>query len=115
MGYINTNNHLFLLGRCKQAIQSNNHGVIYPFISEAVLLEIAGIKAGTVLKIENKLFAAIVVSQNTSEIDLSNAIKVKLPYIDEVVPIEMMPFDKRHHTKIDYDLLTEIINKKLEG
>ncbi len=114
MGYLDAQNNLFLLGRCKQAIETNLYGTVYPFIAEALLLEVEGIKSGSVLKIENKLYAAVVSLQYTNVVSLNKAIKLKFPYLDDVIFIDMMPFDKRHHTKIDYELLALKIVRELK-
>ncbi len=112
MGYIDANGNLFLLGRCKQAISTHLHGTIYPFIAEALLQEIVGVKSGSVLKIDHKLYAVIACLPKVNETKISKVVKQVLPFIDLVVVVETIPYDKRHHTKIDYDRLADLVNQK---
>ncbi|TAF99722.1 MAG: hypothetical protein EAZ44_10025 [Cytophagia bacterium] len=53
-GYIDDNNFLFLTGRCNTIIE-DNQTFIYPFIYEAILLQIPSIAIATILKIKEEI------------------------------------------------------------
>jgi olefin beta-lactone synthetase len=114
MAYLDEQNNLFLLGRCRQVIQTKLHGNIYPFIMEALLQDIVGIKHGTILKLNNKIYCIITCLANVNQSEILTSIKSRFPYIEECVILDILPFDKRHHTKIDYDKLDNEINHYLK-
>jgi acyl-CoA synthetase (AMP-forming)/AMP-acid ligase II len=98
------NGNLFLLGRCEQVIEYQ--GKIHsPFVIEYQLKQINGIEIGTVLLLNNEL--ALVVETNLTQ---ENA-KKELEFlgIEKIIILKKIPRDPRHHTKIDYGKLEEMI------
>jgi len=101
-GYLDENGQLFLTGRVSQIIH-HNEKTYYPFVIENSLKNIEGITAGTLLLIKDKLILALCVTAGFSEQSLSS-----FDY-DEIQYFNSFPFDPRHHSKIDYQKLTEVL------
>jgi acyl-CoA synthetase (AMP-forming)/AMP-acid ligase II len=99
------NGNLFLLGRCEQVIEYQ--GKTYsPFVIEYQLKQINGIETGTVLLLNNELSLVI-------ETDLTQEKAQKeLEFlgIEKIIILKKIPRDPRHHTKIDYGKLKELIS-----
>lgn len=98
---------LFLAGRCDQIIeyQGNIHS---PFVIEHQLRAMKGIKLGTVLLIEQKL--TIVVESSLPKETLEK--KLESFEFDQLIIMNKIPRDARHHTKIDYAQLMSSLTKK---
>jgi len=97
-GYLDKNGNLFLTGRLSQIIHHNGKSH-YPFVIENKLLNIEGVKAGTSMLIKNKL---ILVLQASSPIDRNRLSEFEY---DDIRYVDVMPYDPRHHSKIDYHRL----------
>ncbi len=97
------NGELFLTGRCAQLIPRDGK-FLSPFIIENSLLQLPGVKMGTLLEHENKLIC-VVETQRTKE-EIAAEI-VHITY-DELL-IRNIPRDPRHHSKIDYAALKQSI------
>jgi olefin beta-lactone synthetase len=105
MGFINENNKLFLLGRCKQSFVENDIA-FYPFIIEDLLSKINGVALGTILKIENNVY--IFIEKNNDATINENEIIESLNNIginDFKIIYTKIPRDPRHNSKIDYEKL----------
>ena len=99
---------MFLTGRCSQLIQSGSE-YLSPFIIENQLQKIEGIGLGTLLKISNKLILVVQADLKKEDIDKN----VKGFLFDDIILINEIPRDPRHHSKIDYGKLKETIIKVL--
>ena len=91
---------LYLLGRCKQLIQTSE-GYLSPFIIENQLQSINGVEIGTLMQINNK---NILVLQSKCDIGLLKEELMDIQY-DDVLIIDKIPRDQRHNSKIDYENL----------
>ena len=98
-GYLE-NGQLYLTGRCAQLIRRNDQ-YLAPFVLEYRIRQLAGVRDGTLLEIENRL--VLVLESDRSPIALA-ATASAIPY-DQLVVVPRLPRDPRHHSKIDYGQL----------
>lgn len=101
-GYLDENGQLFLTGRVAQIIHHKGK-TYYPFVVENLLKNIEGIVAGTILLVKNKLVLALCVN------DLFETNAIAAFYCDEIRYFKSLPFDPRHHSKIDYQKLAAML------
>jgi len=106
-GYLE-NGKLYLLGRCQQLIATET-GYISPFVVENLLQTIDGVDMGTILLKQGKLVLAVALHSTTTERAFTKDQALSLLSFDEVQVIKEMPRDPRHHSKIDYGRLAEIL------
>lgn len=93
-------NQLFLVGRCKEIFE--HKGTLFlPFVLEHRLLQVAGIKCGTVILHKGQVCLCY---QGVLSADDKNEMVNSLG-IDKVISLKKIPMDKRHHSKIDYAAL----------
>lgn len=105
-GYIDNNGNLFLMGRVKNRFNYNNKEV-YVFPLEQALLEIKGVKIGTIMKIKDEII--IIIETKLPYKNLKEELKKRGFEFDKLV-ITKIPRDPRHNSKIDYDKLRNLIS-----
>jgi acyl-CoA synthetase (AMP-forming)/AMP-acid ligase II len=101
------NNQLLLTGRCKQLIK-REFAYISPFIIENHLNNTEGVRMGTILENDGEI---IIVTESKLQ---QGWLYEKLDFIsfDRLVQVKSIPRDPRHNSKIDYEKLKMIIQKK---
>ena len=97
------NGQLYLTGRCSQLIYSNEQ-LISPFVVENFLLDIPGVKIGTVLSYQGNI--CIILETDKQALDIEKDL-IKLDY-DRLIIVEKIPRDPRHYSKIDYSVLSRM-------
>jgi acyl-CoA synthetase (AMP-forming)/AMP-acid ligase II len=105
-------NELFLTGPCNALIQ-NEDGFLSPFLYEEILKSIHGVKAGTIIRIEDINFAVVEIEAKTDSNTIAKEL-MAIPAIDDVHFIEKIPRDPRHFSKIEYNKLKLILTQKLK-
>lgn len=106
-GYIDEKGQLFLTGRTAQIIHA--HGkTYYPFSIENKLKNIEGIKVGTLLLVNNKLILVLNIKDSFDQSQVSDIDYDDIQYLNE------FPYDPRHHSKIDYLKLLNLIQDPTE-
>ncbi len=106
-GYLK-NNMLFLHGRSSQLITKEDV-YISPFIIENQLIEIDGIKIGTIIEKDNNLVLCLEANEQVDKEDILNRIATdNIPY-DRVEWLNIIPRDPRHYSKIEYSKLKNLI------
>ncbi len=109
-GYIDRDGRLFLLGRARQSFEHKGRR-IFPFPIEARLHAMPEVATGTILKVGSKLVVVIELAKgerlNAGELEQMLA-QGGIPF-DAVRIIHAIPRDPRHHSKIDYDRLREML------
>lgn len=106
-GYFDDQGRLFLTGRCSSIIEDKN-GKIYPFLVEYFLQSLEHVILGTVIQRGKDL---VVVLETSPKANL----QLLQPLINEKFSREMelfitqIPRDPRHHSKIDYEQLKNIL------
>lgn len=111
-GFFEANGRLLLTGRCATLIEHNGL-VIATFIVENELQLLEEVEMATILKINDKI-VVIVEFKSASDNNESfhQKLKTKLPFLDELRQIRRMPRDPRHHSKVDYGKLREVVGKQ---
>jgi len=112
-GWLNENNALFLMGRCKQIIRWQNRE-LYPFLIEQQLKSIPGILNGTIIEFNDEPWIIIQPEMEEMEEKILTGLKNTLYSEFKSLFVLNIPMDKRHNTKIDYEGLKQSIrNNKL--
>ena len=110
-GYIDQNGDLYLCGRCKQLIEKETGGYWAPFVIEGLLQQLPEIQIGTLIQAGREL---IIVAEAKSHASMQNIQKELiriLPHaLQNIRILKNIPRDPRHHSKIDYGKLREILN-----
>lgn len=111
-GFFDTNGQLLLTGRCATLIEHNGL-LIATFIVENELQFLDEVEMSTILKINDKIVAIIEFkSANDNNEAFHLKLKTILPFLDELQQIRRMPRDPRHHSKVDYGKLREVLGKQ---
>jgi len=112
-GWLNENNALFLMGRCKQIIRWQNRE-LYPFLIEQQLKSIPGILNGTIIEFNDEPWIIIQPEMEEMEEKILASLKNTIFSKFKSLFVLNIPMDKRHNTKIDYEGLKQSIrNNKL--
>lgn len=107
-GYLQ-DNHLFLTGRMSTLIEHNNQ-LISPFVVQDYLQTITGVLMGTIVKLNNKLIIVLELEKGTSEQFVFKQVQDIHVKADEIKIVSSIPRDPRHHSRIDYEKLIELLN-----
>lgn len=110
-GYIAEDNSLYLTGRCNTLIIKTDR-TWYPFIYENIFLYVQGIEIGTILLLNDKVTAVLELKKGVDRIAILKNIRALPNPIDGVIILKKIPKDPRHSSKIDYEKLKQICNKK---
>ncbi len=110
LGYFDDDGMLWLMGRAS-AIISDSKGTLYPFAVESAVCAKFGIKRSAVTIYNDKRILVAECTKNQLE-KLDN-FKGEIG-IDIVLQIDKMPLDIRHHSKIDYNILKEFVEKSIK-
>ncbi|HLP54354.1 MAG TPA: AMP-binding protein [Fluviicola sp.] len=111
-GFFDGNGRLLLTGRCATLIEHNGL-LIATFIVENELQLLEEVEMATLLKINNKMVAIVEFKRGASNNEaFHQKLKTKLPFLDELRQIRRMPRDPRHHSKVDYGKLKEVLGKQ---
>lgn len=103
------NGELFLTGRCQQLIETAD-GLLSPFIIENELQLIPEVCLGTLLKVGLNL--VLIVETSLNETALRKALDGKSMPFDQIKLVKSIPRDPRHHSKINYGQLQELLQTK---
>ncbi|MDB5036348.1 MAG: hypothetical protein JWQ98_3589 [Chlorobi bacterium] len=112
-GYLDAGGRLYLAGRVRQSFIHGGER-IFVFPIEERLLEMEGIAAGTIMKIGERLVVAVEplpgAARTVAEIETMIA-EAGIP-CDAVMAVSAIPRDPRHRSKIDYDRLRDLLEKR---
>lgn len=103
--YYNKDGTLWLLGRCQGRV-SVGEKMLFPFQVEYALQTLSPARTGTLISILGK--PVLVLLSESPEIRYQILKSWGLDSV-EVRRVSSFPMDKRHHTKIDYALLKEML------
>lgn len=103
-GFLDKDEHLFLMGRIKNRFQYKGKD-IYVFPIENSLLGIDEIEIGTVIEDNEKIHLIIELKKGADRGQAEKKIKEHGILFDEIIFIKKIPRDPRHNSKIDYDKL----------
>ncbi|MEO5931436.1 MAG: AMP-binding protein, partial [Candidatus Kapaibacterium sp.] len=112
-GYLDAGGKLYLAGRVRQSFIHGGER-IFVFPIEERLLEMEGVAAGTIIQLGERLVVVVEPAPGrkltVAEIEMMMA-KAGIPY-DTVMSFRAIPRDPRHRSKIDYDRLRELVEKR---
>lgn len=107
-GYLSANGDLYFTGRCSTLINRNGK-MIAPLLYENYFQQIAGVETGTVMELQQKITAVIELKEKSVQSEVEQVINQLDINFDEIKYIKKMPRDPRHHSKIDYAKLKEML------
>jgi acyl-CoA synthetase (AMP-forming)/AMP-acid ligase II len=110
-GYIDKIGNLYLTGRCSTLITKDKK-IIAPFIYESYFQSIEGVEIGTILKVNDKIIAILEINKAADKELVIAKIDNYGEKIDEIKFLGAVPRDPRHNSKIDYNLLCQLIRFK---
>ena len=107
-GYLTTTGQLYFTGRCNTLI--NRNGIlIAPLVYENFFQAIGGVEIGTVMELNQQLTAVIEMNQSSLKENIEQQLKKCNYKFDDIKFIKKMPRDLRHHSKIDYEKLKQVL------
>jgi olefin beta-lactone synthetase len=108
LGYFDSRNRLWLLGRCSAKIQ-DRRGVVYPFTVECAVRHDPRIACAALVAFRGQR-VLVLQARDAQALD-SATFKVQLPWasIDRLIAVKRIPMDKRHHAKVDYPELDSLL------
>lgn len=107
-GFIGEDENLYLTGRCNTLVYENKK-LYAPFIYENLFVSIPGVEIGTIMPYKNSIQVIIECNSEFLKPDIIHSILFLDPSFTEVVFIKKIPRDVRHHSKIDYQKLKELL------
>jgi acyl-CoA synthetase (AMP-forming)/AMP-acid ligase II len=108
-GYLDDCNRLWLLGRCVARIH-DAHGDLYPFAAETAVYQNPRVRRAALVAHRGKRILAVEFYERHNPADL-DAMRAALAWtcLDEILPCDHIPVDKRHNAKIDYPSLYRML------
>lgn len=110
-GFLNEKGELFLTGRCATLFEHEGKTVA-PFLIENILQQIDGVELATIMKLNDEIIYFAELTDNEKKEAVTAHIEKTWPKPSRIIFIEKMPRDKRHHSKIEYGVLREMILKE---
>lgn len=111
-GFMDDAGNLFLTGRCKDLILYNE-AYISPFVYEEQFQNIPNVIVGTIMKMDNSIYAIVELENVNSKDRIKNEILNQFVFISKVIFIDNIPRDPRHYSKIDYIGLRVMVERKI--
>ncbi|MDB5094483.1 MAG: acyl-CoA synthetase, AMP-forming [Candidatus Eremiobacteraeota bacterium] len=108
LGRLDAGGRLWLLGRAGAAI-TDERGTVYPLAVECAASFIAGIRRSALVR-SHASRVLFVEGDGVNVPDLRT--RLSWAMIDEVVPIETIPVDRRHNAKVDYPRLQLLASRR---
>lgn len=105
-GYLDVQGKLWLQGRCSAKIKTGNQ-LIYPFAIEAAAAMYPQIKRTAFVQINEQNI--LVLEGSTLPNQAESQLKKSFPYLHKFIYLKNIPVDKRHHTKILYTQLKQML------
>ncbi|MEW5822202.1 MAG: AMP-binding protein [Cyanobacteriota bacterium] len=107
-GYLDSDNNLFLMGRCKNKFSYKDR-IYFVFPYEKALSGISEIEIATLIEKDNRIILTIEAKSGKSQETINKYIeKIKIP-CDEIKYLNTIPRDSRHQSKIDYEKLKRLL------
>lgn len=110
-GFLGANGNLYLTGRCSTLIYLKNE-ILSPFTYENHFQSIHGVKIGTIVLFEQKLTAVIEMEDYGKKSYIEDQIHSLPQAFALIVFLKKIPRDLRHHSKIDYEKLQNLMKRK---
>ncbi|MFL5754368.1 MAG: AMP-binding protein, partial [Bacteroidia bacterium] len=108
-GYLDESGKLFLSGRCSTLFIQNG-AYVCPFLYENYFSTLDGIEMGTVVHHEGKTTIVLELRKGR-KINMTEENFTSLPlHYDKILLLKKMPRDPRHHSKIEYEKLKQLLS-----
>jgi acyl-CoA synthetase (AMP-forming)/AMP-acid ligase II len=107
-GYIDHQGRLWLLGRCSAKIKTPS-GFLYPFAVEAAAMSDPAIQMAAFVQVKGQKVLAIVLADPKTP-PKTDFLKTHFQ-LDKICRVEKIPMDKRHHSKVLYTALSDMLSK----
>ncbi|MBC8144730.1 MAG: AMP-binding protein [bacterium] len=109
-GYLDAHGELWLMGSVRQSFEHNGNRVFVLPI-ELMLATIDGVAAGTIMQIDKRIAIVVEATNAASHSDIEKRVRQSLDMvdIDDVHILEKIPRDPRHRSKINYEVLREML------
>ena len=107
-GCTDAQGNLFLTGRCS-AVFDHEGITVYPFLYEHAFQQLKGVSAGTVLRLKDETLAVLELSERKQRTTIESALRDMPLSFDRICYMKQIPRDPRHHSKIDYERLKEML------
>lgn len=119
LGRVDSKGDLWIVGRVHNAIK-RGETYLFPVRAEIVLKKVPGVKHAAFLGMEDeklgeKTVAAISLKQgdeNEAKAEMSRLLEKNEIPVDELIVLESIPMDPRHHSKVEYEILKETLRSK---
>jgi olefin beta-lactone synthetase len=108
-GMLDDLGNLYFRGRCTEVINYNSQ-VIYPVISTWLLKQKVRLSEAAILSLNNELLLIIEKQDKVLENKIIDALKGTVLEMATIRYLATIPKDKRHHTKIDYEKLRQLLS-----
>ncbi len=102
---------LYLYGRCAQRIVRQEK-TFYPFIVAAQLQQLQGVKQATLIELNEHLILAYAGTADARAAVEEWTLAQGLTQV-QVQRFDQLPLDPRHHGKLDYDKLEQVVRQRL--
>lgn len=109
-GYLDEKGRLWLLGRCGAKIELKDGEYIYPFSIEAATTVYTDYNRVAFVQVDNRNILVLEgspLSENEKQIILK-----RFSYLNDIIHLAYIPMDKRHHSKVLYTQLKNMISQE---
>ncbi len=110
-GYVDSENNLFLMGRVKQRLVIRED-IVYVFPIENRLLDIPGVKIGTILQVNDLIHIVVELQGRKFQ---AKQVQAEIAALNigyqRLCILKKIPRDPRHNSKIDYERLKKLLAK----
>ena len=119
LGFLDSENNLWIVGRVHNAINRNGE-YFFPVRAEIILKKFDFIDKAAFLGINDsptseKTYAVFSLKNKNIDLELAKTeirrvLEKNKFKVDEILNVENIPMDPRHHSKVEYDILRKIIS-----
>jgi len=113
VGYMDEKKMLYLCGRTENIFEINGEYAsqysIENFFNHSDFFE-----SGTIMKEGDLLIAAIVLKKSANPLKGIQHVQENYPWLNGIIILKNLWWDKRHHSKIDYKKLRKLIQEKIK-
>ena len=109
-GYLDAAGRLWLLGRCAARLD-DRRGALYPLGVESAALRYDYIRRAALTAHRGQRVLVIELKRRVVEPDFGSLLKsLAFAGVDSIRIVKRLPVDKRHHAKVDYTALREMLS-----
>lgn len=110
-GYFDHRGRLWLLGRCAARV-NDGHGVLYPLGVEQAAMRHPCIGQAAMVSHQGQRVLAVTLRDLNTQPDFGSLLKsLSFANVDSIRIVKRVPVDRRHHSKIDYPALHQLLEQ----